>query len=39
MYLPGNSKPNIVRENSSIVYIVVAMNGINPINHWNPKTS
>ena len=37
-YLPGDTKPNIVRENSGIVHVVVAMNCINPINHRNPET-
>jgi hypothetical protein len=36
--LPGSSQTNIVRKNSSIVDIVVTVNGIDPINHRNAKT-
>lgn len=38
-YLPGSSKANVMGENSSIIDIVVAMNSINAIDHWNPQTT
>lgn len=38
-YLPGSSKANIMGENSSIIDIVVAMNSINAIDHWDPQTT
>jgi len=31
LYLPGSSKPNIVREDGSPIDIVVTLNSINPI--------
>ena len=37
VYLPGNSQPNIVRKDGCLVDIIVAMNCIYAINHWNPE--
>lgn len=37
--MPSCSKPNIVGKYCSIVYIVMSMDSINAINHWNAQTA
>lgn len=39
VYSPGSSKPNIMGKYGSIIDIVVPMNSINPVNHWDPQTA